>query len=78
MQSLEKTDKENFENIVKTQDQLSEKLHDLSENVKNLAVNDKSQVFRRAYPARSSIDSCNEIKYFVDFMRNCRDFGQKP
>lgn len=75
MQSLEETDKENFANIVKTQGKLSQELSDLSENVKNLAFSDKSQVFRRAYPAKPSIDSC-KLRKIVILCEN-RDFEPK-
>lgn len=63
IEGLEKVDKENFQKIAEKQGKLKENLDGLSENIKNLAMDDKSDIFGQAYPANPSIDSC--ISSFV-------------
>lgn len=57
MEKLEEIDKKNFENILQNQDKLEERLSSLSENIKNLAFQDKSNIFSKAYPPNTNIDS---------------------
>ena len=57
MEKLEETDKKNFEKILENQDKLEERLSSLSENIRDLAFQDKSNIFSKAYPTNTNIDS---------------------
>lgn len=59
METMEKLDKQTFNEISKKEKTIEDGLDNLSDNIKKMSIED-SQVFARAYPPNPNIDTCKK------------------